>query len=352
MRKRSDHYIMCASAAGRAGAMGLYPWIITRRYAIADEYQCKEDTDCDEGEFCDKGTVTVGRNRCVSLRSEEAACSRDGQCDTGMKCQGKPVGKCIFEASVGLNGDCIKDAQCTTGSCNSDGVCQCSSNNHCGDGRYCDMGGLLGAGRNTCVALRAENDNCSADDQCRSPAICKGKPAGRCVTESSVPLNGACTRDAQCLSGSCSTDRVCQCKDNPDCGQGRYCDTGSLGVGRNTCVALRAENDNCSADDQCRSPAICKGKPAGRCVTESSVPLNGACTRDDQCLSGSCSTDRVCQCKDNPDCGVGRYCDTGSLGVGRNTCVTARGRGESCSADKQCGAGLECKGIVGFMSCK
>jgi hypothetical protein len=256
-----EHYIMCESAVGRAGAMGLYPWIITRRYAIADEYQCKEDTDCDEGEFCDKGTATVGRNRCVSLRSEEAACSRDGQCDTGMKCQGKPVGKCIFEASVALDGECIKDAQCTTGSCNTDGVCQCTSNNHCGGEAYCDMGGLLGTGKNTCASLRAENDNCSADDQCRAPAICKGKPAGRCVTESSVALDGSCTRDSQCRSGSCNTDRVCQCKDNPDCGDGRYCDTGSLGVGKNTCLAKKARGDRCSADKQCSAGLECKGVP-------------------------------------------------------------------------------------------
>jgi Dickkopf N-terminal cysteine-rich region len=257
--KADEHYIMCEAEAGRDGAMGLYPWIITRRYAIADEYQCKDDNDCDAGEFCDKGTVTVGRNQCVSLRSEEAACSRDGQCDTGMKCQGKPVGKCIFEASVALGRDCIKDAQCVTGSCNTDGACQCSSNTHCGGDAYCDKGGLLGVGQNTCVTLRAENASCSADDQCRSPAICKGKPAGRCVTESSVALGGGCTRDAQCQSNSCNTDGVCQCKDAGDCGDGRYCDTGSLGVGKNTCVREKPRGASCSADKQCTAGMECKG---------------------------------------------------------------------------------------------
>lgn len=290
-----------------SAAKGVYPWIITRRYAVAKDMKCYANADCASNQYCDTGTAGIGRNQCVAKRSENEQCSADDQCRQPAICKGKPLGKCITESSVGMGGTCSRDAQCTTGSCDNNGICQCKQNSHCGSDEYCDTGSL-GVGRNRCVALKSENAACSANDQCQSPAICKGAPAGKCITEASVGLGGSCSKDAQCTTGSCSSKGQCQCKSNADCASNQYCDTGTLSFGGNQCVAKRAENASCSADDQCTSPAICKGKPAGKCITEASVPLGGSCTKDAQCVSDSCSSKGHCQCKKDSLCPSGQVC--------------------------------------------
>jgi len=143
-----------------------------------------------------------------------------------------------------------------------------------------------------------------------------------------------------------------QCHDDRDCGSDHYCDKGWLTVGKNQCVALKASGGNCSRDDQCRSPAICKGKPAGKCIVEGSAGLGGRCIKDAECESGSCNKDGRCQCKKSSDCSRGKYCDTGTVGIGKNQCKPHKEEGDACSANKQCGSGLDCKGLVGFKRCK
>jgi hypothetical protein len=136
-------------------------------------------------------------------------------------------------------------------------------------------------GHNVCQPRRAENESCSEDSQCTAPAICKGKPLGRCATEDSVGIGGSCSRDSQCKSGSCDNNGVCQCTQDNDCGSGSnwHCDKGSLGVGRNVCV-----------DDNAK------------------LGLGDNCMRDSQCASDSCSSKGHCQCKENKHCGGNKTC--------------------------------------------
>jgi Cys-rich repeat protein len=328
-------------------AKGIYPWIITRRYVVGLPDPCYDDADCKERrEYCDKGVVAgVGRNQCMAKKKENESCDTDSKCIAPAICKGKPLGRCATEASVELGGACTRDLQCKTGSCNADGRCQCTSDTDCADSQYCDKGSVAGAGRNQCLKRKAEDESCSADFQCTSPAICKGKPLGRCATEATVELGGSCTRDLQCKTGSCNADGRCQCTSNTDCADSQYCDKGSVaGAGRNQCLKRRAENESCSEDSQCTSPAICKGKPLGRCATESSVGIGGSCSRDSQCKSGSCDNNGVCQCTQNSDCGSGGnwVCDKGTLGVGRNVCVNESATldlGAQCMRDSQCSSG-------------
>ncbi|MEO8631541.1 MAG: Dickkopf N-terminal cysteine-rich domain-containing protein, partial [Betaproteobacteria bacterium] len=225
---------------------------------------------------------------------------------------------------VGLADQCFDDADCKQGQ------------------QYCDKGGVAGIGRNQCVAKKKENESCGADAQCLTPAVCKGKPLGRCASENTVEFGGACTRDIQCMTGSCSADGHCQCVNDTDCKDGQYCDNGSVaGIGRNQCMKRKVENEACGADSQCVSPAICKGKPLGRCATESSVGLGGNCSRDTQCKTGSCDNNGSCQCTMDSDCGSsGNWqCDKGSLGLGRNICVdtsATRGLDAACVRDSEC----------------
>lgn len=216
-------------------AKAIYPWIITRRYVVGLAAQCFDDSDCDsDKQYCDKGGVAgVGRNQCVPRKKENDTCGADHQCLAPAICKGKPLGRCVTESTVGLNGKCTRDVQCKSGSCNKDGLCQCAANTDCGSNQYCDKGGVAGIGRNQCVRKKTENEKCGADSQCISPATCKN---GRCVTENSVDLLGSCSRDSQCKSGSCDNNGICQCTRNTDCGDGRRCKKGVLGVGRNVCV--------------------------------------------------------------------------------------------------------------------
>jgi hypothetical protein len=253
-------YIMCDSDAGRAGAQGVYVWIITRRYAAAKPPECGSDNDCIASEYCDKGTASVGRNVCLPRHQRGVACSRDGVCAVGLTCWGEPAGKCGFNGTLNIRASCIRDGECRSGSCDKDGACQCKADPDCGSGFYCDDGSVS-FGKNTCVRLKASGASCSRDGQCGTGMVCQGKPLGKCIVPASVEIGRPCVRDNQCKSGSCSSKGLCQCKDNSDCNNG-YCDTGTLGAGGNSCKAFKREGDGCSADKQCGPGLSCKGFPA------------------------------------------------------------------------------------------
>ena len=198
-------YIMCAHWAGRDGAQGVYPWLITRRYVIAEEFQCREDGDCAGAEYCDRGWATVGRNQCLPRRGQGDNCERNEQCVARAECKGLPLaGRCVIPASVALNGACIHDTQCTTGACSNDRrVCQCREDDHCGTGNYCAVG-FLGVGQNSCRALQADNESCPVADGGRTCA--GGRCAwGRCYTPGAVRMGGTCYVDAACAIGKCSS---------------------------------------------------------------------------------------------------------------------------------------------------
>jgi lysophospholipase L1-like esterase len=143
-----------------------------------------------------------------------------------------------------------------------------------------------------------------------------------------------------------------QCRSDPDCGELAYCDKGWLTIGKNFCETFKGHGDPCSRDEQCQPPGTCKGEPAGKCIIEASVGLGSPCLKDAECTTQSCNKDGRCQCRGDADCGRDAYCDTGTVGIGRNACKALKTRGAVCSADKQCGPGLDCKGVIGFKTCK
>lgn len=164
-----DHYLMCGPDAERAGAQGVYAWLITRRYAVAETYQCKTDFDCAGTEFCDHGTATLGRNVCEPRRAEGESCSREQQCETGTTCRRF---RCQTTERVPVGDACTEDLQCASGSCSRAGICQCRNNDDCSAGQYCDRG-VAGIGANRCETLRAEGDRCTTNRQCGSGLRCQ-----------------------------------------------------------------------------------------------------------------------------------------------------------------------------------
>ena len=155
----------------------------------------------------------------------------------------------------------------------------CKKDSDCGQGNWCNKG-FLGIGKNKCQAKLSNGKKCSRDGHCQS-GECKGF---KCVK---------------------MTD---QCKKDKDCGSGKWCDKGTLGVGKNVCKLKLANGKKCTRDGHCKS-GECKGF---KCVK---------------------MTD---QCKKDKDCGKGKWCDKGTLGVGKNVCKSKYNKGTKCVRKGQC----------------
>jgi hypothetical protein len=169
LTQESDYYTYAGGISNPEAAKGIYAWIITRRYAAGKAEFCNSENDCKTSEYCAETAFDLERKYCEARKGEGASCSADKQCMQGAVCQGKPLGKCIIESSVVIGGSCVKDAQCTTGSCNSVGQCQCKEDNDCGTNSYCNKGGALGVGRNSCVAYTSPTCKSGWQYESRNP---------------------------------------------------------------------------------------------------------------------------------------------------------------------------------------
>ncbi|MBA4143468.1 MAG: hypothetical protein H0X43_10815 [Nitrosospira sp.] len=134
------------------------------------------------------------------------------------------------------------------------------------------------------------------------------------------------------------------CNSDSDCDAGRYCDKGTITIGKNQCVALKADNESC---DLVGGGHQCKGGECkfSRCYTPNSVAMGGTCYVDDACKEGQCSsvngTKGTCVCDSDSECGTGKYCDKGTITVGKNQCVALKADNESCDV---AGGGHQCQG--------
>jgi len=97
---KGGSYTMCHPTLGGIEpnwSKGVYPWILTRRYDLGEpikKAECKVAADCKKGFYCDLGVLTIGKNTCRKLRSEDEPCSADKQCASS-KCKGViPFAKC------------------------------------------------------------------------------------------------------------------------------------------------------------------------------------------------------------------------------------------------------------------
>ncbi|KAK0561262.1 hypothetical protein OC861_005905 [Tilletia horrida] len=166
---------------------------------------------------------------------------------------------------------------------------------------------------NKVCQLQPAGGPCFKDGNCvsKSCSIPKGKTAGTCASTGSLPPRAACTANAQCLSGSCSSrvdrhdqygdntgfylsddighqGKNCQylslgqsgCRSNDDCGSGVCSSNGK-------CTAL-ADGSRCLFNSQCGSSSVCSIK--GKCYTPrpGSLTTGKVCTKDSQCYAGNC----------------------------------------------------------------
>ena len=269
------------------------------------ECVCLDHTSCPEGYFC----ATAGVNSCEPIEGIcEGTCFSDKECGSDAICAGFPSGQCVVPGSNGVGQLCCRDAQCASGVCGADGLCQCNEDWDCQEG-VCDTSLF---GENICV-------ECTSDSHCSMDSFC----AEDSCTER-YPVGTSCSNDSECLSSVCGSAGFCQCASDTDCGPELICSLSLFGA--NACVECTQTSD-CSAGQYC-DVEICRPR----------VSVGEACWEDMECLSGACSSSSgTCECKVDEDCGESLLCDTSLFG--ENTCV-------ECQDSDDCGPGLYCQGQI------
>ena len=265
--------------------------------------------------------------------------------------------------SVPVGGACTAGDQCKSGRCTSvmgsQGKCVCNEDKDCpSTEQFCNMGTDFKT--NACEAKRADNETCPLSDGGRA---CKSGKCSwtHCYTPQSVAMGGTCYVNEACKDGKCSsingTRGTCVCQDDGDCGAGRYCDAG-VDLTKNSCQSLKNDGEACAVVGGAHQ---CKGGKCtwGRCYTSKAVAMGGTCYVDDACKEGKCSSvdgaRGTCVCKDDGDCGAGKWCDAG-LDLKVNACHDKLPEGAKCGSfgtvgnDHKCKSG-QCSGAPNY-KCK
>ena len=264
------------------------------------------DDMCKSGN-CDNGWCRLPDD--VKDRENGTYCGKDEHCASGL---------CV-------HGQCIDPIEpCTKLSC--DQTLHpfdhpCNRNEDCKNDSYCDK---VAGQRNTCrknddIKDRPVGEYCKKDDQCTS---------GLCA-------HNICTaRIEPCTGLTCNQSLVPYehpCNRNEDCVDGAHCDM--VAGQRNTCrknddIKDRPNDEYCKKDEQCQS-TWCEGWLCRK--------LGIPCTKKDECPWTEHG------CKEDKNCDNNGYCD---IAPGKpNKCrknenEKDRVKGEFCTKDEQCAAGL------------
>ena len=294
-------------------------------------YYCNEAAlcaPCDSAKVCGPTCSPCEGNTpfCINLAGQFqcAECEMDSQC-------GDPKCHCDPQAHACVCHECEEDKDCAKGSVCDNFVCvPCESQSQCA-GNSCNCCPKAPDGGDmTCQKLDGEDHarcvECTKDTDCKDGLKCD--PAvGRCVVtvfENESPnkcgeAGLTCPQDAPfCLPSHFGT-ACAECRDDVDCGEGKYCRSGHC----EACVEDRRCGTRC---DSCGSDTpFCFGGP---------VASNASCVR---CLSSA-------------DCGEGGECSSST-----HTCVNACNAScglatpycfgdkcVECYADTQCPCGGTC----------
>jgi hypothetical protein len=136
-----------------------------------------------------------------------------------------------------------------------------------------------------------------------------------------------------------------ECSDDGACQSGEYCDKGTITLGKNQCVAKKANNASCDAvggSHQCVSGQC----SLGHCYQPNSAVIGATCHQDGACSAGKCTAvdgfAGKCVCKNDSDCGTGQWCNAG-LDFKTNTCNAKLNTGEKCGGGNAFGNDHKCK---------
>jgi hypothetical protein len=150
---------------------------------------------------------------------------------------------------------------------------------------------LCGASGTLCIGLSGEGGPCEATAGCGSELVCTG---GRCVRPRE--LAAACASDLECASGRCDGG-ACAPKAalGATCSADSQCETGRCDAATERCRDLEPLDGLCTRNEDCASGYCQRAELAGGHCQEPAalLPRGASCTNDEMCADGACITD-VC----------------------------------------------------------
>ena len=282
----ADDYQLCALPAAN-GAMCFDNNECSSNYCYNNLCgDCRKDRHCTSGQFCN--FRTGHETSCDAVERDGAECYRGPMCENG-HCTDARCSQCTVDADCPASkycgvlssfseclvlkeaGEvCSKDNECRNATCNSERCGHCSEDSQCSSRQYCsyvahnldtgELGPTFGCMKPSSVLGNpcARNEECSSehchngvcadcarDRHCRSTSYCDDTnvPAATCTPKSK--FGKACSRNAQCSSGICSSSRCIDCTNDSDCpSSGLYCNAVSMCVWRK-CSGLCTDNRQC-----------------------------------------------------------------------------------------------------------
>ncbi|MFN8545778.1 MAG: hypothetical protein U0807_16470 [Candidatus Binatia bacterium] len=273
------------------------------------------------GTSCDDGDVCNGADTC-----QAGVCARATplDCDDGNPCTADTCAAATGCAHAPITGcsACTTAAQCDDGDpCTAD-VCTANRCSHgpapdgtvCSDGLFCTTddrcaAGVCHGGVATCDYLR--ND-------CRTPSCDEARRM--CVTTPS-PNGGTCAADTNPCDGThACLDGLCIEGPAPSCDDGNACTTDRCDANAGQCVhdgqaGCCASDADCADTDACTTNERCD---AGHCTSD---PVQ--CTAPGDCQQGTCDPQAGCStaplpdgtlCDDHDPCTTTSACTSGACG--------------------------------------
>jgi len=303
---------------------------------------CTGDADCSASGWC-------GASTCVGTLAQGTACLRDRQCTSGscrdgFCCSADCSGACETCAKAkgaSADGTCSPLPATTTPlacggyACSgTSGACAkaCATDAACGPGYYCD--GAL------CQKARGLGEGCAKTTQCATGLSCADGVCCNSACDGTCQACSAANKASGDASGVCGPARIgsdpgdrCPKEDSTTCGKSGVCGAGG------TC-AVYVKGAACGSGVVCEG-GLAKGRTCdglGACVSD---------TVGASCVPGVCSTTAGCTftCTTDAECDATGYCQDG-------TCKARAALGRTCTADKQCGSGFCVDGVCCANACK
>ena len=189
---------------------------------------------------------------------------------------------------------------------------------------------------------RGYNSPCQLDAQCAS-GICFGLGPNTVqgVCGSRLGDNSTCTRHLDCVSGICGSNGLClasgrsqgsSCTLHSDCASGR-CISGSC----RSPYAWSSIGGSCLSDLDCPYQGVCTN---GTCASRQALGNGSTCSRNEECVTGDCFSNQVCQSRlgIGSTCRVDNDCES-NICFQNRMCATPLGPGSTCYKNRECLSG-------------
>ncbi|MBI5482182.1 MAG: hypothetical protein HY906_25225, partial [Deltaproteobacteria bacterium] len=345
--------------AGGTGSPSCAPYLCGGSSAACPS-TCSSDAGCSTGNFCDGAT-------CVPTLSAGSPCTRSAACASGSCVDGYCCNTACSASCDVCNatpGTCTPAPTGSAGSpscspylCNGTSTtCPggCTTDAQCGAGFYCNG--------TACVAKKSTGQVCGGANQCQSGycadgyccnAACVG-PCDLCnVTPGTCTTPGGFIGNPTCAPYLCATGTATcptSCSQDSQCSPGNYCNG-------TACVPALTQGQACTRSAQCASGSCgdgfcCDTTCAGACDVCNATP--GTCTNASAGAAGSPScSPYLCSgasptcpatCGDDAGCATGFFCNAG-------TCTAVLTDGATCTRSRQCQSGFCVDGVCCDTAC-